>query len=149
MTGEAIAHHSFQILCRKPINKAIAIRKTGLEKMRGESPTRRLAAETFATVNFNSCSPDHVEFMNALFDIQFGYIPRKYNGRVVVYAAKAQWITRLLTMEAAWRKIAPHSKIVYVKGSHITMMRSPEGCATAKHLAERIAEVESPSEFAP
>jgi hypothetical protein len=59
------------------------------------------------------------------------------------------WITRLLTMEAAWRKIAPRSKIVYVKGSHITMMRSPEGCATAKHLAERIAEVESPSEFAP
>src|SRR3984893_3744375 len=146
MTGEAIAHHSFQILCRKAINKAIAIRKTGLEKMRGESPTRRLAAENFAT---NSRSPDHVEFMNALFEIQFGYVPKKYCGRVLVYAAKAQWITHLLQMEAAWRKVAPDSKIVYVKGNHITMMRSPDGSATAKHLSERIAEIESPSEFVP
>ena len=149
MTGVMMEDHSFQMLCRKAINKAIAIRKTGLEKMRGESPTRRLAAENFATINFNSCSPDHVEFMNALFEIQFGYVPKKYCGRVLVYAAKAQWITHLLQMEAAWRKVAPDSKIVYVKGNHITMMRSPDGSATAKHLSERIAEIESPSEFVP
>jgi hypothetical protein len=55
--------------------------------------------------------------MNALFKIQFGYIPKKYFGRVLVYAAKAQWIRRVLRMEAAWRKVAPGSEIVYVKGS--------------------------------
>jgi hypothetical protein len=43
MTGVMMHGHSFQTLCRKARDKAIAIRKTGLAKMRGESPTRRLA----------------------------------------------------------------------------------------------------------
>lgn len=100
-------------------------------------------------IDFDNCSPDHVAFMNRLFDIQFDYIPKKYHGRVLVYAAKAQWLTRLLQLKAAWSEIAPESKIVYVKGNHISMMRPPGGSAAANHLAARIAEIESPPEFVP
>ena len=137
--GAMTEDFSFRTLYRK-MSKAIAIRKK--VTVRGEA--RRLTAESFVTINFNNCSADHIAFMRALFEIQFGYIPRKYDGRVVVYTAKAQWPTRLLRITAAWRKIAPRSEIVNVKGDHISIMRPPDGYATAKHLAQRIAEIESP-----
>lgn len=149
MTGIVLEGYSFQALCRKAMRKAIVVRKTVMAKMRGESPTRSLTAENPLAINFNNCSPDHVAFMHRLFDIQFDYIPKKYHGRVLVYAAKAQWLTRLLQLKAAWSEIAPESKIVYVKGNHISMMRPPGGSAAANHLAARIAEIESPPEFVP
>jgi thioesterase domain-containing protein len=142
MTGVMMEDFSFRTLRRKARSKAIAIRKAVAARMRGE--TRHLATENFVTVNFNNCSADHEAYMKALFEIQFGYIPRKYDGRVVVYRAKLQWPTRLLRITAAWRKIAPRSEIVNVKGDHISIMRPPDGYATAKHLAERIAEIGSP-----
>jgi hypothetical protein len=43
---------------------------------------------------------------------------------------------------AEWRRVAPASEIVEVRGSHTTIMRLPDGFAVAKHLAERIAEIE-------
>jgi thioesterase domain-containing protein len=46
---------------------------------------------------------------------------------------------------AAWRKVAPASEIVEVRGTHTTMMRPPDGYAVAKHLAERIAEIDKVS----
>jgi thioesterase domain-containing protein len=142
MTGVMMEELSFRTLCGKAKSKAIAIHKAVTAKMRGEA--WRLTTENFATINFKKCSADHAAYMKALFEIQFGYIPRKYDGRVVVYRAKAQWPTRLLRMTAAWRKIAPRSEIVSVKGNHVSIIRPPDGYATAKHLAERIAEIEAP-----
>ena len=141
MTGVMMEDYSFETLCRKAISKVIAVRKIVISKMRGESPPWHLTADNLVTINLDSCSAEHVEFMNRLFEIQFDYIPKTYLGRVIVYAAKAQWPTRLHQMKAAWRKVAPESEIVYVKGSHISFMRSPDGSAVAKHLAARVADL--------
>jgi thioesterase domain-containing protein len=133
--------YSFQTLCRKAINKTIATRKAIIAKMRGEVLTLELTAENFVTINLNHCSPEHVAFINTLFEIQFDYIPKQYPGRVLVYAAKTQELARLRHVAAAWRKVAPASEIVEVNGTHITIMRPPDGYAVAKHLAEHIADL--------
>jgi thioesterase domain-containing protein len=141
MTGVVKEGYSFQTLCRRAINKAIATRKAIIAKMRGEVLTLELTAENFVSINLNHCSPEHVAFINTLFEIQFDYIPKEYPGRVLVYAAKTQELARLRYVAAAWRKVAPASEIVEVNGTHITIMRPPDGYAVAKHLAEYIAEL--------
>jgi thioesterase domain-containing protein len=133
--------YSFQTVCRKAINKAIAAPKAIMAKMRGEVATFELTAENFVSINLNHCSPEHVAFINRLFAVQFEYIPEKYSGRVLVCAARTQGPARLRQVAAAWRKVAPASEIVEVRGTHITMMRPPDGYAVAKHLAARIAEI--------
>jgi thioesterase domain-containing protein len=139
MTGVVKEGYSFQTLCKKAINKTIATRKAIIAKMRGEALTLELTVENFVSINLNHCSPEHVAFINTLFEIQVDYIPKQYPGRVLVYAAKTQGLARLRHIAAAWRKVAPASEIVEVRGTHITMMRPPDGYAVAKHLAERIA----------
>ena len=149
MTAVVKEGYSFQTLCRKARNKAIATRKAIMAKMRGEAVTMELTAENFANIDLNSCSPEHVAFINTLFGIQFDYTPRKYSGDVLVYAAKIQRPSRLSQVAAAWRRVAPASEIVCVSGTHSTIMRPPDGYAVAKHLAGRIAEIESPHRLAP
>jgi hypothetical protein len=129
------------MLYRRAINKTIATRKAIIAKMRGEVLTLKLTAENFVTINLNHCLPEHVAFINTLFGTQFDYIPKQYPGRVLVYAAKTQQLGRLRHVVAAWRKVAPASEIVKVSGTHVTIMRRPDGYAAAKHLAKRIAEL--------
>jgi thioesterase domain-containing protein len=141
ITGVVREGYSFQTLCRKVINKAIAAPKAIIGKMRGEVVPFELTAENFVSINLNHCSPEHVAFINTLFDKQFDYVAAKYSGRVLVCVARTQWPTRLRRVAAAWRMVAPASEIVEVGGTHITMMRPPDGYAVAKHLAGRIAEI--------
>jgi thioesterase domain-containing protein len=109
--------------------------------MLGEVVPFELTAENFVSINLNHCSPEHVAFINTLFDKQFDYVAAKYSGRVLVCVARTQRPARLRRVAAAWRMVAPASEIVEVGGTHITMMRPPDGYAVAKHLAERIAEI--------
>jgi thioesterase domain-containing protein len=145
ITGVLKEGYSFQTLCRKVINKAIATPKVIVAKMRGEVVALELTAENFVSINLNHCAPEHVAFINTLFAIQADYIPQKYSGRVLVYAAKIQGPARLRQVAAAWRSVAPASEIIYVDATHTTIMRPPDGHAVAKHLAGRIAEIESAS----
>jgi thioesterase domain-containing protein len=85
------------------------------------------------------CSVDHMAFMKALYEIQFLYVPKEYPGRVTVYVAQTQPLTHLRQVEAPWRKVAPASDIVSVKGNHTTIIRPPHGIAVAEHLARQLA----------
>jgi len=145
MTRVVKEGYSFRTLRRKAVNKVIATHKAMMAKLRGEIVALELTAENFVSINFNHCSPEHVSYIHSLFEIQFNYVPNEYSGRVLVYVAKTQKPARLRQMTAAWRKIAPASEIVEVRGTHITMMRPPDGHAVAKHLAGRIAEIDSAS----
>jgi hypothetical protein len=57
ITGVMKEGYSFQTLCRKVINKAIATPKVIMAKMRGEVVALELTAENFVSINLNHCSP--------------------------------------------------------------------------------------------
>jgi hypothetical protein len=115
-------------------------------KINGRGLSSGHAVEGF--INFNNCTPDHAEFMKALYEIQFAYVPKEYSGRVLVCVAKTQALTHLRQVEAAWRVAAPASEIVHFKGTHTSMMRDPEGLPVAEHLARLFAQLDSQFENA-
>jgi thioesterase domain-containing protein len=132
-----VVEFSFKTLCQAVKKKATAMRKTIVARMRDESLVSGHAVEGF--IDITRFSVDHAAFMKVLFETQFAYIPKDYHGRVLVFVAKTQALTHLRQIKVAWRKIAPVSEFVDIKGTHTTIMRAPEGFAVAKHLAKRLA----------
>jgi thioesterase domain-containing protein len=130
---------TFKTFCQTVLNKATAAGRIIIAKIRGQGFSAGHAVEGF--INLNNCTPDHAEFMKALYETQFAYVPKEYSGRVLVCVAKTQALTHLRQVEAAWRVAAPASEIVHFKGTHTSMMRTPEGLPIAEHLTRLIAQI--------
>jgi thioesterase domain-containing protein len=134
---EMAVDFSWRAFGRSIAIKSVAIRKRIVARMRGDSLSSGHAVEGF--IDAAGCSADHMEFMKALYEIQFLYVPKEYPGPVTVYVAQTQPLTHLRQVKAPWRKVAPASNIVSVKGNHTTMIRPPHGIAVAEHLATQLA----------
>jgi thioesterase domain-containing protein len=70
--------------------------------------------------------PDgQVSFARALYDAIESYVPKAYDRRVLLYAAKTRPISELSPLEAIWAKISPAIETVHVAGTHLTLLREP------------------------
>ncbi len=61
-------------------------------------------------INLSKVTSEHAEFMKALFEIQYGYFPKTYFGKVLVCMAATQALTHLSQVRGPWRKVAPHAE---------------------------------------
>jgi thioesterase domain-containing protein len=136
---------TFKTFCQTVLNKATAAGKTITAKITGRGISSGHAVEGF--INLNNCTADHAEFMKALYETQFAYVPKEYSGRVLVCVAKTQPLTHLRQVEAAWRVAAPASEIVHFKGTHTSMLRPPEGLPVARQLT-RVLSLNLPTRMA-
>jgi thioesterase domain-containing protein len=82
--------------------------------------------------------PDgQVSFARALYDAIESYVPKTYDGRVLLYAAKTRPLSELSPLEAMWAKISPAIETVHVGGTHLTLLREPGVTALAGDLRRR------------
>lgn len=83
--------------------------------------------------------PDgQLSFTRALYDAVETYVPKAYDGRVLLYAAKTRPLFRPFPVEAAWAKVAPIIETVHVNGTHLTMVYEPSVAALAGDLRKRL-----------
>jgi thioesterase domain-containing protein len=94
-----------------------------------------------AMFDIRNFTPGHAAFVRTLYDSQFKYIPKKYNGRVVVCVAKTQPLAYLLQVEAAWRKIAPAAEVAKFRGTHASLVLPADGSAVAEYLTGVLSEI--------
>jgi thioesterase domain-containing protein len=92
-------------------------------------------------INLKGLLPDHASFIKSLYDTHLAYVPDNYPGRVLVFVAKTQPLLHLRQVKAAWTKIAKHSEIVQVDGTHISMMSKPQGLPVAERLRSEIEKI--------
>lgn len=85
---------------------------------------------------------EHRKFAEKFYDVRYDYCPKKYAGRVVVIEAQVQWITYLRQLPATWHAIAPHAKIVTIKGgTHQSVILGRHSGMVVERLKEEIAAV--------
>jgi thioesterase domain-containing protein len=60
-----------------------------------------------------------------------------------VFVAKTQPLLHLRQVKAAWTKIAKHTEIVQVDGTHIGIMSKPQGLPVAERLRNEIEKIAS------
>jgi thioesterase domain-containing protein len=84
--------------------------------------------------------PTHIMFINRLLTALFGYTPTPYSGEVIVYEAAVKPLLRLPQIGRIWGKLASHTQVVEIVGTHISMMHEPYVDALAIDLQRRISE---------
>ena len=132
---------TFKSFCRAVLKKSVAAGKTIAAKVQGKN----LGHEVEGFINLENFTPDHAAFTKVLFETQFNYVPKQYCGRVLICAAKTQALTHLRQLESPWRQVAPNSQFVQFKGTHTSIMRTPNGFAVAEYLARQLAEIDTES----
>src|ERR1700677_3918032 len=66
---------TFKTFCQTVLNKAIAAGRITKAKTSGQGLSSGHAVEGF--INLSNCTPGHAEFMKALYETQFAYVPKE------------------------------------------------------------------------
>jgi thioesterase domain-containing protein len=77
--------------------------------------------------------------MNALFNALLAYMPKPYDGRVLLYKSRTQPLYHLLEVERSWSKIASSVDVVVVRGTHVSIVREPYINPIAQDLRKRLS----------
>jgi thioesterase domain-containing protein len=110
-----------------------ALRITGA---RGKTSSNGHAIDKF--IDTTGWPPEQVSFAKRLYAANEAYVPRPYDGPVVVYAAKTQPLFHLLQVEDTWGHICSRIETVRVDGTHLSFLRQPRVSAVANDLRSRL-----------
>jgi thioesterase domain-containing protein len=119
----------------KYIQKEIEIAWYKIKRTRKD--LHRHAAETF--LSRDKFTVDHWNFITKLCDAMLKFHHEKYDGPVVVYAAKVGPLTRIKQVKEPWRAIS-NAEIVPVWATHLNIIYSPRVKEIAQDLRHRLDE---------
>ncbi len=84
-------------------------------------------------------SEKRIQFMNALYGAFKRYVPKPYDGRVLVYESRTGPLTHIYEVGRAWRSLADHVEVVRMPGNHVSLIREPYVQIMAGDLKYRLA----------
>jgi thioesterase domain-containing protein len=94
-------------------------------------------AEIAATIR--SLPASHHAFCLTLYDVACRYVPAPaYPGAMLVFESTKEPDRAINRVAAKWRTIAADIKVIPVKGSHMSIMKSPDGIPLANALREML-----------
>jgi len=134
--GDLTRNRSFHLLMSSISKNVAAIGRAMLGLRRGEKRGGGYAIDS--VMNLSIYPPAHRLFINRLFGALFAYNPKEYSGDIVVYEAKIAPLFYLPQIARTWRKFAPHSEIVGIVGTHISMMHEPYVDRLAEDIRKRV-----------
>lgn len=80
-----------------------------------------------------------VELMESFYGAVMRYVPKPYDGRVLLFQA-TEPLYDLNEVDETWKKIAPRLEIVRVRGTHASVVNEPHVLPLAAHLRKRLRE---------
>jgi thioesterase domain-containing protein/acyl carrier protein len=129
---------SFTAFVRRVRSKVVALSKTAVKSLlRG----KKAHAEVKGFLDMSYYSPNQAGFMNALYKALCAYVPKRFEGRVVLYKSRTQPLYHLLEVDRAWSSIAAQVDVIVVPGTHVSIMREPYICPVAEDLRERLSKL--------
>jgi len=109
----------------------------GLLGRRAKRRDARVAPRLERLVSLDRYPAAQQRFMARLYDAIMDYVPRRWDGPVVVYEARA--VLSLPQYLERWRMVAPQAVQVRLEGNHVSMMTEPWVADLARELETRIA----------
>ncbi len=138
VSGNPLRTESLHSLIQRTRKKMLAFAKTGLSGGADHSIANGYLVEGFMDL---SRYPDNQQsFMKRLYNALLEYKPKPYRGDVLVYEAQVKPLLWLPQVGRVWRKIAPGSRVVHAKGTHLSILRESDVPALAENLRSQIAQ---------
>jgi thioesterase domain-containing protein len=113
--------------------RSFAGRLARLAEPRASEPAARLER----LVSLDRYPAAQQRFMALLYDALMDYVPRPWDGPVVVYEARA--VLTLPQYMKRWRFVAPQAEQVRLDGNHVSIISEPWVAELARDLEIRIA----------
>ena len=135
ITDDLLLDFSLRVLARRFRNKVLAFSERALNALRGDARHRQVNG----FLDVSHFSPRLADFMNAVYDALCAYVPKPYNGRVLLYKSRSEPLYHLLEVERTWQKIAAQVDVVVVRGTHVSIVLEPYVHAVAEDLRKRLA----------
>jgi thioesterase domain-containing protein len=123
-------------LLQRVSSKIAAHRKMALARARGEKMFSGYAVEGF--MDLSTYPVYQQSFMKRLYNSLITHIAEGYSGKVVVYEATIKPLFKLPQVGRVWRRFAPNSTLVRIKGTHLSILREPSINVLARDLQKRI-----------
>jgi thioesterase domain-containing protein len=111
-----------------------------LSALKGRKSERGSTVDAF--MDTSVLPPQQAAFARALFAATEDYVPKVYDGLVLIYAAKTHPLFHLHQVDVAWRKIASRSDTVYMAGTHLSMLREPQVSELSAHFCSYLDKLE-------
>ena len=83
-------------------------------------------------------SPAQKAFVHTIYRAMAAYVPKRYEGRVLVFETGTQPLFHLRQIGASWRAIAAECEIVPVRGNHSGLILEPTAGRLAADIVRRI-----------
>ena len=79
--------------------------------------------------------PGQKSFIHAMYKAMLAYVPKPYEGRVIVYETRTQPLYHLRQIGVAWRQLATRVEVVSLPGNHSRLILPPTIGIIASHLS--------------
>lgn len=130
---------SFRQLIWRGLVKAFMLAKAAIAGRHGKILAKVNDLDKFMDVSY--FPPHERAFIERLYAAVLSYRPRNYQGNVVAYEATTKPLLDLPQVGRVWSKLAPRSKVVTVKGTHLSILQPGDVDALAVDLGRRIADM--------
>jgi thioesterase domain-containing protein len=140
--ADLMRSRTLQSLIWSVTNNMSAIGRIAIGLRRGEKVGGGYDIESVMDVS--RYQPAHKSFVNRLFAAAFAYKSPGYERNVVVYEATVTPLLFRPQIGHTWKKFSPHSEVVNVVGTHISIMHAPYVQEWAGDLRRRIVEYFAP-----
>jgi acyl transferase domain-containing protein/thioesterase domain-containing protein/NADPH-dependent curcumin reductase CurA len=123
---------------KRLVNKVQTLTARGVATLRGDPDASRYTVRgMFAGADVPELD---FAFMEALYSALCRYVPKPYRGRAVLYQAKTGPLYYLHESDKTWRKMAPGVDVVYLPGTHITLLDESHVERLVRDLNPRLRE---------
>lgn len=127
-------------LAQRVCKKLVALVTAGFAGKADDLSAKGYVVEGF--MDLSRYPEDQKLFMKRLYTALLEYTPQTYLGNVVAYEAQVRPLFWLPQVGRIWCKIAPHARVVRVRGTHLSILRENDVGALAQDLQTRIAQME-------
>ena len=86
-------------------------------------------------------SPAQKAFVHMMYKAMAAYVPRRYDGQVLVFETRTQPLLHLRQVGAAWRAIGGTVEIVSVPGNHSGLIHERTSALLAREIQSRLVDV--------
>jgi thioesterase domain-containing protein/acyl carrier protein len=123
--------------------RVVWLSKAAVAVLRGQGTVH---ADVDRFVDTTAYSVNQTNFITALTNALYTYVPKPYAGRVLLYKSRTESLLDLWEVEEIWWKLASQVDLVEVPGTHVTIVQEPHLNPIADDLHKRLAQLHTATE---
>ena len=136
ITDDLMVEFSFRVFARRVWDKLASLSRIATQSLIGN---KKASEEVAGFMDVSFYSPKQVAFMKAVYDALVAYVPKPFDGAVLLYKARTQPLYHLFELDRAWSKVTSQVDVVTVRGTHVNIVQEPFVRPLAEDLRRRLS----------